>query len=139
MGHQTSGYIAAAKISKSLMAISNSVAARLTSLSLLPARNRWTRGIKPPCECDWDWKRLLISKDTNAFGSKAGGVSNGKPGERPEYTKGYYAAFVIDPLGNNIEAMHWSPVWLKAMKLSPYVLTAITGAGLSVAFARYFG
>lgn len=35
-----------------------------------------------------------------------GGRCNGKPGYRPEYEAGYYAAFVIDPDGNNIEAVH---------------------------------
>ncbi|KAI0910307.1 hypothetical protein F4823DRAFT_378054 [Ustulina deusta] len=40
---------------------------------------------------------------------KAGGVCNGKPGIRPEYSEGYYAAFVLDPLGNNIEAAHYKP------------------------------
>lgn len=34
-----------------------------------------------------------------------GGKDNGKPGERP-YHPGYYAAFVIDPDGNNIEAVY---------------------------------
>ena len=34
-----------------------------------------------------------------------GGRDNGAPGERP-YHPGYYAAFVIDPDGNNIEAVH---------------------------------
>jgi len=34
-----------------------------------------------------------------------GGSDNGKPGERP-YHPGYYAAFVIDPDGNNIEAVY---------------------------------
>ncbi|GGY69623.1 glyoxalase [Cellvibrio zantedeschiae] len=33
-----------------------------------------------------------------------GGEDNGKPGERP-YHPGYYAAFVLDPDGNNIEAV----------------------------------
>ena len=32
----------------------------------------------------------------------AGGKDHGKPGERP-YHPGYYAAFVLDPDGNNIE------------------------------------
>lgn len=35
----------------------------------------------------------------------AGGKDNGKPGERP-YHPGYYAAFVLDPDGNNIEAVY---------------------------------
>lgn len=34
----------------------------------------------------------------------SGGKDNGKPGERP-YHPGYYAAFVLDPDGNNIEAV----------------------------------
>jgi catechol 2,3-dioxygenase-like lactoylglutathione lyase family enzyme len=37
-------------------------------------------------------------------GLAAGGVDNGKPGERP-YHPGYYAAFLLDPDGNNIEAV----------------------------------
>jgi len=35
----------------------------------------------------------------------AGGKDNGKPGKRP-YHPGYYAAFVLDPDGNNIEAVY---------------------------------
>lgn len=38
-------------------------------------------------------------------GLEAGGKDNGKPGPRPEYTETYYAAFVLDPDGHNIEAM----------------------------------
>ena len=34
-----------------------------------------------------------------------GGADNGAPGERP-YHPGYYAAFLIDPDGNNIEAVY---------------------------------
>ena len=34
----------------------------------------------------------------------AGGKDNGAPGER-SYHPGYYAAFVLDPEGNNIEAV----------------------------------
>jgi catechol 2,3-dioxygenase-like lactoylglutathione lyase family enzyme len=37
-------------------------------------------------------------------GLAAGGTDNGAPGERP-YHPGYYAAFLIDPDGNNIEAV----------------------------------
>jgi catechol 2,3-dioxygenase-like lactoylglutathione lyase family enzyme len=36
---------------------------------------------------------------------QSGGTDNGAPGERP-YHPGYYAAFVLDPDGNNIEAVH---------------------------------
>ena len=38
----------------------------------------------------------------------AGGTDNGAPGLRPYHT-GYYAAFVIDPDGNNIEAVYHGP------------------------------
>lgn len=38
----------------------------------------------------------------------AGGRDNGKPGERA-YHPGYYGAFVIDPAGNNIEAVFHGP------------------------------
>lgn len=34
----------------------------------------------------------------------AGGKDNGKPGYR-DYWPGYYAAFVLDPDGNNVEAV----------------------------------
>ena len=34
-----------------------------------------------------------------------GGTDNGEPGPRPNYGPTYYAAFVHDPEGNNIEAM----------------------------------
>lgn len=35
----------------------------------------------------------------------AGGKNNGPPGLRPHYHANYYAAFVFDPDGNNIEAV----------------------------------
>lgn len=35
----------------------------------------------------------------------AGGRCNGAPGLRPDYHANYYGAFVIDPAGNNIEAV----------------------------------
>ncbi|MGE3474205.1 MAG: VOC family protein [Rhodospirillaceae bacterium] len=41
----------------------------------------------------------------HAAAVSAGGKDNGKPGERP-YHPGYYAAFVTDPDGNNIEAVY---------------------------------
>lgn len=38
-------------------------------------------------------------------GLAAGGTDHGAPGERP-YHPGYYAAFLLDPDGNNIEAVY---------------------------------
>ena len=36
---------------------------------------------------------------------EAGGKDNGAPGLRPEYHEHYYAAYVLDPDGNNIEVV----------------------------------
>jgi catechol 2,3-dioxygenase-like lactoylglutathione lyase family enzyme len=41
----------------------------------------------------------------HAAALKMGGRTDGSPGPRPEYTPGYYAAFVLDPDGNRIEAV----------------------------------
>jgi catechol 2,3-dioxygenase-like lactoylglutathione lyase family enzyme len=41
-------------------------------------------------------------------GLAAGGRDFGAPGER-DYHPGYYAAFLLDPDGNNIEAVHHGP------------------------------
>lgn len=38
-------------------------------------------------------------------GLGAGGRDNGAPGLRPEYSPNYYAAFLLDPDGNNVEAV----------------------------------
>ncbi len=43
----------------------------------------------------------------------AGGTDNGAPGERP-YHPGYYGAFVLDPDGNNIEAVYHGPATYSA-------------------------
>ncbi len=43
-----------------------------------------------------------------AAGLAAGGKDNGAPGER-SYHPGYYAAFVLDPDGNNVEIVHHGP------------------------------
>ena len=41
----------------------------------------------------------------HAAALQAGGATDGAPGPRPEYSAGYYAAFVRDPEGNRIEAV----------------------------------
>jgi predicted lactoylglutathione lyase len=46
--------------------------------------------------------------DVDAFhraGTEAGFQSNGAPGLR-DYTPGYYAAYLYDPDGNNVEALY---------------------------------
>lgn len=53
----------------------------------------------------------LRASDINAVDAfysaalQAGGISDGAPGPRPEYSAGYYAAFVRDSEGNRIEAV----------------------------------
>jgi catechol 2,3-dioxygenase-like lactoylglutathione lyase family enzyme len=41
-------------------------------------------------------------------GLAAGGRDNGAPGER-QYHPGYFAAFLLDPDGNNVEAVYHGP------------------------------
>ena len=51
--------------------------------------------------------RAMVDRFYNE-GLAAGGVDNGAPGERP-YHPGYYGAFLLDPDGNNIEAVYHGP------------------------------
>jgi len=44
----------------------------------------------------------------HAAGLAAGGRDNGPPGPR-DYHPNYYAAFLLDPAGNNIEAVNHGP------------------------------
>jgi catechol 2,3-dioxygenase-like lactoylglutathione lyase family enzyme len=67
----------------------------------------------------WIGKNETVAKSHVAFEAKnreeveqfhkaaiaAGGKDNGAPGYRPDYWPGYYAAFVHDPDGHNIEAV----------------------------------
>lgn len=48
---------------------------------------------------------LLKSKSFYEAALAAGGKCNGTPGFRSQYTETYYAAFIIDPSGHNIEAV----------------------------------
>ncbi|HXR13120.1 MAG TPA: VOC family protein [Solirubrobacteraceae bacterium] len=43
--------------------------------------------------------------DFHAAALAAGGRDNGPPGLRPQYHESYYAAYVLDPDGNNLEAV----------------------------------
>ena len=45
----------------------------------------------------------------HAAGLQAGGHDNGAPGMRPQYHSHYYGAFVLDPDGNNAEAVCHTP------------------------------
>ena len=53
----------------------------------------------------------------HAAGLAAGGSDNGPAGPRPDYHPHYYAAFILDPEGNNIEVVsHGPPQAPKAAK-----------------------
>ena len=45
----------------------------------------------------------------HAAGLEAGGKDNGAPGVRATYHPNYYGAYVLDPDGNNIEAVCHTP------------------------------
>ena len=48
-------------------------------------------------------------EDVDAFwraGTTAGYPDDGPPGPRPEYSEDYYGAFLLDPDGNSVEAVH---------------------------------
>jgi catechol 2,3-dioxygenase-like lactoylglutathione lyase family enzyme len=51
----------------------------------------------------------------------AGGTDNGRPGER-DYHPGYYAAYALDPDGNNLEAVYHGPATRSAESV---VVTAV--------------
>jgi catechol 2,3-dioxygenase-like lactoylglutathione lyase family enzyme len=72
------------------------------------------------CLCQTDEKpahlhiafRAASRQQVDAFyraALEAGGRDNGAPGLRPNYHAHYYAAFVIDPDGHNIEAVCHQP------------------------------
>ena len=52
--------------------------------------------------------RAMSHAEVDAFHAAAiaaGGTDHGAPGNRDHYHSGYYAAFVLDPDGHNIEAV----------------------------------
>ncbi|PHH92335.1 hypothetical protein CDD83_7823 [Cordyceps sp. RAO-2017] len=55
-------------------------------------------------------KRMQEAVDAfHAAAVKAGARDNGAPGPRPMYHANYYAAFVKDAAGNNVEAVFHGP------------------------------
>jgi len=54
----------------------------------------------------------------HAAAMAAGGVDNGPPGLRKHYHPNYYGAFVLDPDGNNIEAVCHAPEIRPAKKVA---------------------
>jgi catechol 2,3-dioxygenase-like lactoylglutathione lyase family enzyme len=50
-------------------------------------------------------KDEAMVQEFHQAGLAHGGRDNGAPGLRPAYHPGYYAAFLLDPDGNNVEAV----------------------------------
>jgi catechol 2,3-dioxygenase-like lactoylglutathione lyase family enzyme len=61
-------------------------------------------------------EKANVEKAYNA-GLAAGGKDNGAPGDRP-YHPGYYAGFLLDPDGNNIEIVFHGPASYSAKSVS---------------------
>ena len=62
----------------------------------------------PPSTCTSRSRRLTsqtVQRVPRRGARRRGTASNGEPGERPHYHPGYYAAFALDPDGNNIESV----------------------------------
>lgn len=77
----------------------------LHTVGSVPGRDRVTTGahiafIAPDADAVDRWHAAAIQH---------GGTDNGTPGVRPEYSGRYYAAFVIDLDGNNVEAVFHAP------------------------------
>jgi len=77
----------------------------LHTVGTKPGRERVTTGahvafVAPDADAVDRWHAAAL---------RNGGSDNGAPGVRPEYSGRYYAAFVIDPDGNNVEAVFHQP------------------------------
>ena len=77
----------------------------LHSVGSVPGRERVTTGahvafIASTEDAVERWHRTAV---------RHGGTDNGPPGLRPEYSGRYFAAFVVDPDGNNVEAVFHAP------------------------------
>ena len=57
------------------------------------------------CHLAFQARDQAMVQRAHQAGLSAGGVDNGAPGPRP-YHPGYFAAFLLDPDGNNIEVVH---------------------------------
>jgi catechol 2,3-dioxygenase-like lactoylglutathione lyase family enzyme len=77
----------------------------LHSVGSAPGRDRVTTGAHIAFRAG-DERSVVRWHDAAVRG---GGRDIGPPGLRPEYSGRYYAAFVLDPDGNNVEAVFHGP------------------------------
>jgi predicted lactoylglutathione lyase len=71
----------------------------------------------PVVSLSFQAKNRATVESFHQAGLDAGGRDNGGPGERP-YHAGYYAAFLLDPDGNNVEAVFHGPAQRSADSVS---------------------
>jgi catechol 2,3-dioxygenase-like lactoylglutathione lyase family enzyme len=74
-----------------------------------PGTTRFWIGVgtpsKGPVHLALEAKNAAAVKAFHAAAVAAGGRDHGAPGPRPDYGPTYFAAFVLDPDGNNVEAV----------------------------------
>lgn len=68
-----------------------------------------TRPLSGPTHVCWRAPSRAAVDAFHAAAMAAGGRDNGAPGLRPHYHANYYGAFVLDPDGNNAEAVCHAP------------------------------
>ncbi|KAF5385246.1 hypothetical protein D9615_001130 [Tricholomella constricta] len=73
-------------------------------------------------------------RDFHAAALKAGATCNGPPGVRKQYFPTYYAAFVLDPEGRNIEAHCMSPAFISEPVQRNILLAAVGAIVAGIAF-----
>ncbi len=61
---------------------------------------------QPPVHVAFRVETQKLVREFHEAALAAGGRDNGPPGPRSHYHAGYYGAFVLDPDGHNIEAVH---------------------------------
>lgn len=72
--------------------------------------------------------------------SAAGGKDNGGPGLRPQYFKWYYAAFVYDIEGRNIEAVCLKPGFLaERWEVAEWSVVGVALSAVAAGGAIWFG
>ena len=76
-----------------------------------PSGRLWIGAFGPPASPIHFAFRADTRSQVHAFYAAAltaGGRDNGPPGPRPSYGPDYYAAFVLDPDGHNVEAVTYT-------------------------------
>ena len=85
--------------------------------------------------------RAASEREVDAFhraAIEAGAADNGPPGQRPQYHPGYYAAFVHDPDGYNVEAVFHGAAPATEISRLPGEMSRTVSTNASIS-ARLYG